>query len=146
MMLWFLQLTTRARIRSMEVTPQLQHFMQGWALLKSDNVELDFERPLEIRGRARPFQGVELIEIGDGLGHSLPISKVDDLDRACMVRLFSHRNVKWCLHPLVADAGQDVFSYNCFVTFDYPNTPEDVEFAKQSYFLELSRLSKQLTA
>jgi len=137
--LWWLTLTTPTRDRFMAVTPQLAEFMQGWAM-QADGIELDFDHRLEIRGRARPFRDVQILEIGDGVHDALPVSNLNVQDFACMRRLFAARHVIWCLEPLVADARQDVFGYNCFISLAYPSDADDVERAKATYVLERSKV------
>jgi hypothetical protein len=135
--IWWLTLTTPTRDRFMAGTPKLAEFMQGWAM-QANEVVLDFENRLEVRGRARPFRGVEIIEIGDGVHDALPVSSLSVQDFTCMRRLFSDRRVRWCLHPLVADTRQDVFEYNCFISLDYPTDADGVERAKATYARERS--------
>lgn len=139
--LWWLTLTTPARDRSMAAPPKLAEFVQGWAL-QADEIKPDFERRLEVRGRARPFRGVQLVEIGygGGVNDALPISKLTVQDFTCMRQLFANRQVIWCLHPLVADVREDVFPYNCFISFGYPTTPEGLERAEATYLRERSKI------
>lgn len=137
--LWWLTLTTPTRDRYMSVTPKLAEFMTGWAMQTND-IELDFERRLEVCGRARPFRGVQILEIGDGEHDALPVTNLSVQDFTCMQRLFADRRVTWCLHSLVSDARQDVFPYNCFISFAYPTDPDDVERAKSTYLRELAKL------
>lgn len=130
--LWWLRLTTPARVAKMAVSSQLVRFVQGWAM-QADGINLDLERGIEIRGRARPFRSVELIEIGDGINDSLPASKISKKDRAKLERLLGDRYVKWCLHPMVVETRQDMFRYNCFLAFDMPRTDQDIQDAKEAY-------------
>lgn len=130
--LWWLRLTTPVRITQMVVTHKLVRFIQGWAM-QADCINLDFEDRIEIRGRARPFQGVELIEIGDGVGDPIAASRMAKADRQTLERILSDRTVKWCLHPTIAQMRQDMFRYNCFLPIRMPRNDQEIEEAKEAF-------------
>jgi len=136
--LWWLKLTTRTRDRKMSVTSDPTEFVQGWAMQAND-VELDLSSSIELRGRARPFRGIELIEIIDGGHDALPASQLAEQDSACLRRLLADRNIFWCLHSLVSDTREDPFPYNCFLSFKFPSTPDEVERAKTTYLEKRSK-------
>ena len=130
--LWWLRLTTPTRIAQMTVTEDLVRFIQGWAT-RTDSINLDFENGIEIRGRAQPFHGVQLIEIGDGVGDAVSASRMAKADRQVLERMLKDRKVKWCLHPMVAQMRQDMFPYNCFLSVGMPRNNDDLELAKKAY-------------
>lgn len=132
--LW-LTLTTPARDSYMATTPILADFVRSWAM-QADRIDLDFEEKLEIRGRARPFRGVQILEFSDGIHDPVPVSRLNVQDFTCMQRLLSDRRIRWCFHPLVSDTRQDIFPYDCLIIFDHPTEPEDVERAKETYVCE----------
>jgi hypothetical protein len=107
--------------------------------MQANEVHLNFETRLEVRGRARPFRGVEILEIGDG-DNALRVSRLSVQDFTCMRRLFSDRRVIWCLDSLVADTRQDVFESNCSISLSYPTDADGVERAKATYARERSKV------
>ncbi len=130
--IWKIELTTPARNRFMAVTRELAEFIQGWAL-QTELIELDFEKRLEVRGRTHTFKKVEIVNIGDGI-NSLPlVMAMNDVEARCLRRLAAHRKIRWCLHPLVSDARQDIFEYDAFLSVEFPRTDEELERAKSTY-------------
>jgi len=137
--LWWLRLTTRTHRRRMVVTPKLAEFMQGWAM-QADGLDLDLEKEFQLLGRARPFSGVQLIEIGDGTRDALPVSQLPQQDRICIQRLLADRSVIWRLHPMILRARTNAYPYNCFLVFKCPTEPEAVERAKMTYADERAKV------
>lgn len=135
---WWLRLTAPVRFTSMTAPAKVVQFFQGWAM-QGDGIVPEFEKAIEIRGCARPFRGVDLIEIGDVAQDGLQASRLTDVDRACMERLLADHKIKWCLYPSAGGASWDLHPYNCYLLFGLPKTERELEAAKDTYNEEIHK-------
>ena len=127
---------SRAKYRSMHISPRLNEFTQGWAVTTNHLPDLDIhEGYIEIRGRTRGLSKIEIIEIGDGKTF-IGARNLDPIDLECFDRLSNDMNVRWRLLPAVVDAGEDYLAHNCTLTFGLPQSEGELAAAKDAFIRE----------